>query len=156
MKRRTFLLFTLFSSYSLGFAKSSQNEIEVLKITLNHLFPTTKKYNGAKKFGAFEYLLKASKHKSFDKSDMRFLLEGTSEILKLDPNFINSSKMKKEKILRKFEKTTFGENVLSLLLYYGFEAMLSDPIYGGNKHMSGWQNIKHTPPTPMARRTYGK
>lgn len=156
MQRRTFLLFSLFSSYSLTFAKENENELEVLKVVFDHIFPNTKKYNGAKKFGAFEYLIINSKHKSFDKSDMRFILNGMKEILKLDPNFIRSSKMKKEKILRKFEQTKFGENLLSLLMYYGFEAMLSDPIYGGNKNKSGWKNINHTPPTPMAKVKYGK
>ncbi len=156
MQRRTFILFSLLSSYSLTFAKENESELEVLKVIFDHIFPTTKKYNGAKKFGAFEYLIINSKHKSFDKSDMRFILDGMKEVLKLDANFIKSSKMKKEKTLRKFEQTRFGENVLSTLMYYGFEAMLSDPIYGGNKNMSGWKNIKHTPPTPMARRKYGK
>ncbi len=157
MKRRDFFIFTLLSYSSFAFAKNSQNnELLLIKSVLEHMFPNTKRYNGAKRFKGYEYLLKASKHKSFDKSDMRFLLKGAKELLRYDRNFTQVSTKRKEKLLRKFENTKLGANWLSLLLYYGFEAMLCDPIYGGNKDMSGWKNINHTPPVPMAKVPYGK
>jgi gluconate 2-dehydrogenase gamma chain len=46
---------------------------------------------------------------------------------------------------------------LSLLLYYIFEALLSDPVYGGNPGGIGWQWLEHQPgfPRPPADKIYG-
>ncbi|MDC7243588.1 MAG: hypothetical protein PQJ44_06595 [Sphaerochaetaceae bacterium] len=156
MKRRTFLLISLLSSYSFATQKTYSDELKAIKASLEHMFPNSSKYNGAKTFDGFKYLQNISKHKSFDKSDMEFLIFGATKLLKYDRNFPVVSKNRKEKLLRKFENTDIGANWLSLLMYYGFEAMLSDPIYGGNKNMSGWKNIKHTPPIPMAKVKYAR
>lgn len=156
LQRRTFLLISIFSGYSLAFAKKHTSELEAIKTTLEHMFPQTDKYHGAKSFNGFGYLQNVSKDKSFDKSDMEFLLYGAKKLLKYDRNFVKVSTSRKEKLLRKFEKTNTGANWLSLLIYYGLEGMLSDPIYGGNKNMNGWKNIKHTPPVPMAKVKYAR
>lgn len=156
MHRRTFLLISIFSTYSLAFAKRDAKELEAIKTTLEHMFPQTSKYHGSRSFQGFKYLQNISNDKSFDKSDMKFLITGAKKLLRYDRNFTKVSKKRKEKLLRKFENTDLGDNWLSLLMYYGFEGMLSDPIYGGNKDMRGWKNINHTPPIPMAKVKYAR
>jgi gluconate 2-dehydrogenase gamma chain len=157
MKRRTFILFTLFvfmtKSYALN--KNADN-FKIIRDVYNHLFPNTSNYSGASIFGALNFLNTISKHKSFDTSDLKLILNGASKLLILEKNFLLLNKQQKEKVLREFENTNFGQNWLSTLLYYGFEAMLGDPIYKGNKNMTGWKNIKHTIPIPTANYPFGK
>lgn len=156
MTRRTFFLIPLLSYGTYAIAKNGTTELKTIQSVLEHMFPDTKSYNGAKTFGAYQYLLLNSTNKYFDKRDLRFLKTGAKELLKLDKNFSEVSTNRKEKLLRQFEKRKIGKNWLSLLLYYGFEAMLCDPVYGGNINMSGWKNIKHNPPIPMARFKYAR
>lgn len=157
MKRRTFLLYTIILFTTKGFTKPKDNdEYTILNSTLNHLFPNTKRYNGASKFDAFNYLLFVSKHPTFNKEDFDFIIKGTKKIYEFNSNFVTTNKDTKEKILRKFEQLDFGKSWLSTIMYYGIEAMLSDPIYKGNKNMLGWKNINHTPPVPMATQPFGK
>ncbi len=157
MKRRTFILFTLFAFLTRSFASNTKgNEFKIIKAVYSHLFPTTQNYSGASIFGAFEFLFSISKHKSFDTTDMEFIINGAKKLLELEKNFLLLDTNDKEKVLREFENTNFGQNWLSTLLYYGFEAMLGDPIYKGNKNMTGWENINHTAPTPTASYPFGK
>ena len=50
-----------------------------------------------------------------------------------------------------------GENWLSTLLLYIFEALLTDPVYGGNPNGIGWKWLGHNPglPRPTADKRYG-
>lgn len=157
MKRRTFILFTILVSLTKSVANSkNQNELLLIKDVLKHLFPTTSKYNGADRFGAFEFLIFVSKHPSFDKNDFEFLLRGARKLYSFEKDFLSLNSKEKEKVLREFEKLTIGQNWLSTLLNYGLEAMLADPIYKGNKNMLGWKNIAHTPPIPTATKPFGE
>lgn len=157
MKRRTFIVLTIFALVSRSFAnKKSTDKFKIIRDVYNHLFPNTIKYNGASTFKALEFLLTISKHKSFDATDLQSIIDGATKLQNLEKNFLSLDHKQKEKILREFEKTQEGQSWLSLLLYYGFEAMLGDPIYKGNKNMTGWKNIKHTTPTPTATSPFGK
>lgn len=157
MKRRTFILFTLLAFMTRSYASNKNgNEFKTIKAVYNHLFPTTNNYSGASIFGTFDFLNTISKHKSFDTTDLKFIIDGSKKLLELEKNFLSLHTNDKEKVLRKFESTNFGQSWLSILLYYGFEAMLSDPIYQGNKNMTGWKNINHTIPTPTASYPFGK
>jgi len=156
MKRRTFLLIAIFLFITKGFAQRKNNQYEILKAVLNHLFPNTNKYSGANNFKAFDFLMFISKHPSFEKSDLDFIIEGTKKLQNFNNKFLELKKEEKETVLREFEKLNFGQNWLSTIMYYGIEAMLGDPIYGGNKNMLGWKNINHNIPIPTASRAFGK
>lgn len=157
MKRRTFLLLSLITFITRSFAKGNNlNELKVVRSVLNHLFPSTGKFTGSDKFNGFDFLIFISKHHTFDKSDFEFILEGAKDLYERNNNFINLTTDKKEKLLRSFEQTQFGQNWLSTLIYYGIEAMIGDPIYGGNKNMTGWNNFNHTVPVPTAKKPFGK
>lgn len=157
MKRRTFLLFSLLATVTRSVASSySNNELIIIKHTLEHLFPNNNKYNGAKKFGAFDFFLYITKHPTFDKDDFKFILQGAKKLQEIEKNFLLLNSEQKEKTLREFEKLTIGQNWLSTLLNYGLEAMLGDPIYKGNKNNLGWENVKHTPPIPTAIKPFGE
>ena len=73
-------------------------------------------------------------------------------------SFINLSSEEKDKIFRTIEKSNWGYRWLSLNLIYIFEALWSDPIYGGNTDEIGWKWLEHVPglPRPTADNIYGK
>ena len=64
----------------------------------------------------------------------------------------------KEKVLRQIEGSRAGSRWLSLMMTYLLEALLSDPVYGGNKDQKGWQWLEHIPgfPTPTTDQVYFK
>ena len=68
----------------------------------------------------------------------------------------NLSTEKQNEILVKIEKSSFGESWLSLILYYLIEALLLDPVYGGNPNGIGWKWLEHQPgfPRPNLNQTY--
>jgi len=74
----------------------------------------------------------------------------------LGKKFIELSTEKQNEILVKIEKSSFGENWLSLILYYLIEALLLDPVYGGNPNGIGWKWLEHQPgfPRPNLNQTY--
>jgi gluconate 2-dehydrogenase gamma chain len=56
--------------------------------------------------------------------------------------------------LRRFE--TNGKQWISTILRYILEALLTDPIYGGNPNAIGWKWLDHQPgfPRPPANKRY--
>lgn len=156
MRRRTFLIFSLLTFFTKLYASKNTNQLQIIKSVLEHLFPNTAQYSGTSSFKAYDFFLFVIKHPTFNKDDLEFIIEGASRLNQLNSQFIFLDKATKEKTLREFEKLNFGQNWLSTLLYYGFEAMLGDPIYKGNKNMLGWKNINHTIPIPTASQPFGK
>ena len=63
-----------------------------------------------------------------------------------------------ETVLRQIEQSKAGRNWLSLLLTYLLEALLADPVYGGNPGGIGWQWLEHQPgfPTPPEDKSWFK
>ncbi|TQV73868.1 gluconate 2-dehydrogenase subunit 3 family protein [Aliikangiella marina] len=61
-----------------------------------------------------------------------------------------------DKVLQQISRSNAGENWLSLLLYYLTEALLLDPVYGGNPNQIGWQWLEHQAgfPRPETGKTY--
>ena len=64
----------------------------------------------------------------------------------------------REQLLQRIARSEAGENWLSLLLVYIFEALLSSSIYGGNPDGIGWRWLEHNPgfPQPTSSNTYMK
>ena len=151
MTRRVFLALPIFCS--VAFSKG-EDEWLVLESVQRHLFPKSREYISASEFEATRYLKFVSKDDSFDKGDLRFIFRGIKEIqsrgYKSDLVFA-----KKEKILREFAKERFGENWISTVLNYTFEALFSDPIYGGNKNKIGWKSFNHNPGFPRPKKKFG-
>ena len=156
MNRRVFIaiLFYLFTK-NISAKNNTLTNWDIIESTLNHLFPKTSHNNGASNLKLITFFKLITKDKYFDKGDLKLLIKGARRLHRVDKNFINLSISKKEIVLRRFERTTLGQNWLSTLMYYGFEAMLCDPIYGGNKNKYGWQDIGHNTGLPQPRKKYG-
>jgi len=120
------------------------------------LFPKNSNAPSADKFGATNYLLMISSHPSFLKDDLLFLQRGAKELIKQEPKFLTMNFQEQSDVIDDFAKTKIGRNWLSILLYYTIEALLSDPIYGGNKNELGWKWLNHHTGKPQPKTKFAE
>jgi len=157
MTRRIFMLFGFYAlTRPLSAKKTKITHWNIINATLNHLFPKSQNFANASQLNLLNFFKLNSTSKYFDKVDLVLFINGSKALYKMDKNYLNLSKSHREKLLREFEQTNLGQNWLSTLMYYGFEAMLSDPIYGANHDMQGWNALNHNPGIPRPTKIYGK
>ncbi len=132
-----------------------------LSLVHNHLFPTSSDAPGAKQINATAYLQGMLDEPDMDPDNREFILDGVGWLNDIAHKrqqvaFIDLNEDQREDVLRQIEKTGAGERWISLLLLYIFEALLSDPVYGGNPDEVGWKWLEHQPgfPRPPASRKY--
>lgn len=162
MKRRVFIKFAsvsaiLFSS-NISIAKNiDSNTLSVLDEVYEILFPKTNNMPSSKEFGALEFLVKNINHKSFDNYDKNLVLQGTKDFHNSFPNFLTVNKKEKNQIIQEIiNSNDYAQSWLSKLIYYGLEALLSDPLYSGNKKQIGWKSVNHKIGYPRPKLTYGQ
>lgn len=156
MNRRAFItLCTMLLTQNIyGEKNISPTPWDIIGTTLQHLFPKSNNFAGSKNLGIDQFIKIISEDIYFDKSDLEFLIFGAKKLFSRNQSFLSLNNYDREKALREFEKEY--QNWLSLLIYYGLEGMLSDPIYGGNKAMLGYKALKHSPGLPRPKSKYGK
>lgn len=136
-------------------------------LTLNtvqeHLFPAGDDIPGASDFNAVEYLRQVIENKKNDEKKANFIIDGVGWLNDLTQKefgkkFIALEESQKETALRTIEKSRAGRRWLSLMLTYLIEALLSDPVYGGNPDGIGWKWLQHQPgfPKPPPDKTWYK
>lgn len=133
----------------------------------DHLLPQdkTNKDNSpsAKDINALGYLQYMMKMSDFDKEEYELINNGVGWLNDLanqqySKMFIQLDADDKEKILRRIENSRVGSRWLSVLLTYLIQALLTDPIYGGNPNGMGWAWLQHQPgfPRPPENKKYFK
>ena len=143
------------------------HERGTLSAVQNHLFPpgtdsSGDNVPGADEINALAYLQRALEDPALAE-DRQFIQNGVGWLDQLSDttyqqNFLQLDHDHREMLLRNIATSSAGENWLSLLLLYIFEALLSDPVYGGNPDGIGWRWLEHTPgfPRPPADKVYTK
>jgi len=138
------------------FSSQQQQTVTALQ---EHLFPKGPDSPGATDIGAAKYLEWAITVPEADPDTRNTIVNGISRlqdatIERFDAPFTRLEFMQKELA----DETRWGRVWLSLLLSYIFEALLSDPVYGGNPDQVGWRWLEHQPgfPRPPADKIYGK
>ncbi|MDH5764511.1 MAG: gluconate 2-dehydrogenase subunit 3 family protein [Gammaproteobacteria bacterium] len=126
---------------------------QTLSSVMEHLFPASDNSPGASDIQAVNFLQTILNTPGADPEEKDFIFKGTgwlndmaSKTFKLP--FIRLNNRDKESVLRKIEQSNAGERWLSLLLTYLIEALLSDPVYGGNPDGIGWKWLEHQPGFP--------
>ncbi len=157
MKRRVFLLLSgAAAGYAFwGWGRRKEETWEVVDAVMNHLFPGDERFPSARRFAAVRYLKMNIHHPTFDPDDREMILSGAKR-LEREHRFLSLSKAKREALFRRMQTHEEGRIWLATMLYYGLEAMLGDPIYGGNRMQSGWHALHHHPGRPRPTRRYGK
>lgn len=153
MKRRDFIIFGLLL-LTTPIHINSPSSWEIIKSTIEHLFPKSSKFSGANELEVVNFLKIITNDKYFEKEDLDFLLTGAKEIYQKSNNFLTLLPNQKESILRDFENAEIGKKWLSMVMNYSIEGMLSDPIYGGNKNELGWIALNHKAGLPRPKSKY--
>lgn len=128
-----------------------------------HLFPADESSPGAKDISALRFLRNMLDAPDIESEEKEFIIQGVGWLndLSVKNHKLPFNKLittEKEKVLRKIESSRAGSRWLSLMMNYLIEALLSDPVYGGNKDGKGWQWLEHIPgfPTPTTNQVYFK
>lgn len=128
-----------------------------------HLFPADDSSPGAEDIMAIRFLQNILEAPDTDSEHKKFILNGVDWLNQLSvkqyqTTFLQLEDTAKETLLRRVETSKAGSRWLSSMLTYLIEALLSDPVYGGNKDAIGWNWLQHIPgfPTPQAHQVYFK
>ncbi|MBN1377639.1 MAG: gluconate 2-dehydrogenase subunit 3 family protein [Gammaproteobacteria bacterium] len=123
-----------------------------------HLFPAGEDVPGAVDFNAIVYLHNALEIEQKDKDS---IINGAGWLNDLTQKefkklFAELNEQNRESVLRKIENSGSGRKWLSLMLTYLIEALLADPVYGGNTNGIGWKWLQHQPgfPRPTADKAW--
>ena len=163
MTRRLFILGAIGAGTALALLpQNAKTHIDIapfkiIQAVQETLFPKGLKAPSASEFEATNYLLKVSTHSSFVKSDLKFLLYGADLLINNQNDFLTINPEERDEALRDFiNSSNKAENWTSLLLFYTIEALLSDPIYGGNQNQLGWKWLNHNTGEPRPKVTFAK
>jgi gluconate 2-dehydrogenase gamma chain len=134
---------------------------QTLAVVQEHIFPSETDSPGAKEINALEYLRNVIKDPVIDSDEKEFILNGVKWLndLSLEKHktvFTGLSQSQRADMLQEITKSKAGRNWVSKLLSYILEALLSDPVYGGNPDGIGWKWLEHHPgfPRPPVNKLY--
>jgi len=126
-----------------------------------HMFPAGNNIPGAADIQAIVYLRNTLEDPAADGEDKAFIFKGVGWLNDLTQEhrgkpFVGLNEDRRETMLRQIEQSSAGQNWLSLLLTYLLEALLADPVYGGNLDGIGWRWLEHQPgyPRPPADKVW--
>lgn len=172
MKRRDFLLqtsglLTLTAASSLRIAralelngnypdaKSDQSGLSAQQWTTisavqEHLLPHEDDSPGARDVNAESYLRWVLSAADTHRDTIELVSEGIAALESLSisqttKRFTQLDETRAEHVLRQFEQTGLGKRWLRTILEFVLEALLADPVYGGNPEGIGWQWLGHQP-----------
>ena len=135
---------------------------QILDAVQMQLFPADGDGPSARDLNALAYLEWAmTDPENIDDGDPSFIVKGIGwldDLSKqtLGTGFIKLTSTQQDTVLKQVAGSNQGESWLSLLMYYLAEALMLDPIYGGNPNGIGWQWLQHQAgfPAPIAGKTY--
>ena len=126
----------------------------ILYDVLSIFFPDDGNGPSVDEINAFGYILWVLQDTLNRKtSENEYIIEGidwaneTAEEIYFTP-FVELDQEQKEALVGKFTELNWGKNWSSVLITLICEAVLLDPIYGGNTNEAGWKWLNHTPGFP--------
>ncbi|MDX1294798.1 MAG: gluconate 2-dehydrogenase subunit 3 family protein [Sulfurimonadaceae bacterium] len=133
---------------------------KTLEAVQQHLLPGGNGAPSARQVRATNYLYMTMRHSSFDYEIRDFVLQGAlwaeSEAVGLYGRSFDLLKAGEQARICQILVHEYGrgESWLSTLISYTLEALLSDPIYGGNVDEAGWKWLGHVPGTPRPKQRF--
>ncbi|VAW60932.1 hypothetical protein MNBD_GAMMA10-2284 [hydrothermal vent metagenome] len=128
-----------------------------------HLFPADETSPGAKDINALRFLRNMQQAPDTDAEEKKFIEQGVGWLNDLSVKehqsvFRQLDDKDKESVLRRIESSRAGSRWLALIMTNLIEALLSDPVYGGNQQGKGWKWLEHQPgfPAPTPDKVYFK
>ena len=129
---------------------------ETIDVVQNDLFPKAKELG----INTSNYLNKVVLHhsrisqedKQFLKNGVKWLNETAVEMYK--ESYTKLPAHKRQEVLNAISQTEWGESWMYNMMTYIFEAMLGDPIYGGNNSEAGWKWLAFSGGLPRPTKAY--
>ncbi len=154
------VLFPL-SSISAAENKKNVDTWLVIDVVQQHLFPTEADAPGAREINALAYLKFVLTDTTLDIESREFITKGAVWLEDMSfqmykKSFATLDEKQREKVLLRIASSQSGENWLATLMLYIAEALLTDPVYGGNTDQLGWKWLQHVPgyPRPPLDKTF--
>ncbi len=126
-----------------------------------HLWPRREGTPALADFNATAYLAAALLDPQIEAGERQYISDGVAPLeaftrTQFERSFFELEETDREAVLRKVETSPVGQYWLSLIMYYLFEALLTDPVYGGNTDGAGWRWLEHEPgfPRPPSAHPY--
>ena len=164
MKRRRFMEYGILagcSSCMIGAKTTLANEniphnsLLVIEGVLEHIFQGGYEMPSAKEAGLVHFLQDTIMHPSYDKDIRAFIIAGADELNeRTKRRFLYMQKDQKEKVLRAYEMTEYGESWLGRIMIVGMEGLFSDPIYGANPKERCWRALDTYGGQPRPKERY--
>ena len=122
--------------------------LQTIAMVHKDLFPDSDAAPNANDINASYYLNSILNHSRVTDESKNFIQNGVKwlneeSILKYKKVYTQLSPLQRQKILKEIAKTNWGESWIQTVMTYLLEAMLGDPIYGGNRANSGWIWLEH-------------
>ena len=132
----------------------------ILEAALTRLLPADGDGPGAEDLGAVGYLRRALDGPRLNPDDRDLVLNGAGWLddaarQEAGAAFTALPPAEQDAVLATIEQSPAGERWLARLLDFLLEAVLADPVYGGNPSGLGWRWLHHRPgfPRPTADNT---
>lgn len=131
----------------------TQNQISIVKSVQNILYPSDGNGPGAYDVMAEKYLLWVLSDVRMDPEERDYAITGIGWVDETanetyNTNYNKLSESQKIDLIAIIAKESWGNSWLGVMLSYIFEALLSDPQYGGNPYEIGWDWVDHYPGYP--------
>ncbi|MBI2602374.1 MAG: gluconate 2-dehydrogenase subunit 3 family protein [Deltaproteobacteria bacterium] len=133
----------------------------VLSAVQEHLFPSDGNTPGAQEIKALSYLGSVLEDPLIDSKEKLLIRDGAQQLeeevqKRYGLSFVALSSEDRENVLRRWEQNPVGGQWIATILSYIFEALLSDPVYGGNPEGVGWTWLEFQAgfPRPPSSRHY--
>ncbi|MEN8214368.1 MAG: gluconate 2-dehydrogenase subunit 3 family protein [Pseudomonadota bacterium] len=145
-----------------GDAGLSDQQWQTLDAVQEHLFPSETDAPGAREVKALHWLQQVFLDDGIDEEHKQFLRSGVAQVdetaMELHHKaFVRLQHAQRETVLRTMEQSKKqGRAWLQEIIRYIFEALLTDPVYGGNPGGAGWRWLQHIPgfPRPPKEKRY--
>ena len=129
--------------------------MQTLRLLQQDLFPYAKELG----IETAPYMQIVFHHSRISDADKTFLKNGVKwlneeAISKHKKEYTKLSSAQREEILVDVSKTEWGESFVYDVMNYLFEAMLGDPIYGGNNQETGWLWLNFQGGKPRPKKAY--
>jgi len=149
MKRRFFLSICSVGVTSMLLATDSSSQrvipedlLDIIQKVQQHMLPKDTLLPSADSLGATRFLVETLSHHTFDRDIRKFVIKGAKKLQDRESGrFVTYNYIEREEALRSYEESSYGSSWLSRIMVLSLEALLSDPIYGGNERESGWKAL---------------
>lgn len=161
--RRNFLKAGVLSSVifvaSGGELLGATTTLTTLKIMQKDLLHDADEMPSFEQINPNKYLTLIFNHSRVSQEEKNYLKNGASwlneEAIEMyEKPYTSLDADKRQRVLISFSSRDWGKSYIDTILSYMMEAMLGDPLYGGNKDGSGWKFLNHRGGEPSPKELY--